>query len=75
MATTTLDVRGLSCPLPVLRANKALKALAVGDELAVLATDPAAPKDFEAFCETTGHRLMSSGEADGVFTLVVRKAR
>jgi tRNA 2-thiouridine synthesizing protein A len=73
MATSTLDVRGLACPLPVLRANKALRGLAAGDELTVLATDPAAPKDFQSFCATSGHRLVASSEAEGVFTLVVRK--
>ncbi len=71
--TTVLDVRGLKCPLPVLRANKAMKALAAGGVLEVLATDPAAPRDFVAFCETTGHELLESRESDGVFTMTVRK--
>lgn len=69
-----LDARGLSCPLPVLRANKALKALAPGDVLRVVATDPAAPKDFETFCETAGHALMESREGNGEFTIVLRKS-
>lgn len=68
-----LDVRGLKCPLPVLRANKAMKALAAGGMLEVMATDPAAPQDFVSFCETTGHDLVESREQDGVFTLIVRK--
>jgi tRNA 2-thiouridine synthesizing protein A len=75
MATqTTLDVTGLQCPLPVLRANKALRPLAPGDELQVLASDPAAPKDFAAFCQTTGHALLASDESDGVFRILIRKA-
>ena len=74
MSRTLLDVKGLNCPLPVLRANKALRPLAVGDELEVLATDPAAPRDFESFCGAAGHQLVENGERDGVFTIVVRKA-
>ena len=73
MATTILDVKGLNCPLPVLRANKVIKGLMAGDMLQVLATDPAAPSDFAAFCETTGHELVDSVEADGVYTITVRK--
>jgi tRNA 2-thiouridine synthesizing protein A len=74
MSRTVLDVKGLNCPLPVLRANKALRPLAAGDELAVLATDPAAPKDFVSFCEAAGHTLVDNQEKDGVFTIVLRKA-
>ena len=72
-SSTTLDVRGLKCPLPVLRANKAMKSRAAGDVLEVLATDPAAPQDFVSFCETTGHQLLESRESDGVFTMILRK--
>ncbi len=69
----TLDVQGLQCPLPVLRANRALRSLAAGDELRVLATDPAAPADFAAFCRTTGHTLVASDETEGVFNIVIKK--
>ena len=71
----TLDAGGLKCPLPVLRARKAIKALEIGAELTVLATDPAAPKDFKAFCEQAGHELILSTESDGVFTFVLRRGR
>ena len=54
-----LDAQGLKCPLPVLRARKALRDVAPGGLLTVLATDPAAPRDFRAFCEQTGHRFES----------------
>lgn len=74
VTAATLDAQGLQCPLPVLRANRALRPLAPGDELRVLATDPAAPGDFEAFCRTTGHVLVGSGMTDGVFHIVIRKA-
>ena len=74
MTDTTLDVQGLSCPLPVLKANKALRGMAPGATLTVLATDPAAAKDFAAFSEETGHELLSAtAEADGVLRFVLRR--
>ncbi|QLH41168.1 MAG: sulfurtransferase TusA family protein [Defluviicoccus sp.] len=74
MEMTTLDLKGLQCPLPVLRTNKALRGMPVGAELLVLATDPAAPQDFENFCQMTGHVLVASTENDGVFSILIRKA-
>ncbi|TVR80827.1 MAG: sulfurtransferase TusA family protein [Rhodospirillales bacterium] len=74
MADTILDASGLQCPLPVLRANRALRPLAAGDRLTVIATDPSAPADFRQFCRQTGHDLVESTAADGVFTIVLRKA-
>jgi len=71
--TTTLDTRGLKCPLPVLKTKKAMKAMAAGATITVLATDPSAVKDFQAFCEATGDRLVDSREAGGVFTFVIEK--
>lgn len=73
MARQTLDAKGLLCPLPVLRARKALKNLNIGDVLAVEATDPAAPRDFAAFCETTGNRLTASTRDDGVHLLEIER--
>jgi tRNA 2-thiouridine synthesizing protein A len=73
MSNTLLDVQGLACPLPVLRANRALRGLPAGAKLTVLATDPASAKDFKAFCAETGHELLSFGEAAGVFRFVLRK--
>ncbi|MEX2202429.1 MAG: sulfurtransferase TusA family protein [Dongiaceae bacterium] len=69
----TLDARDLKCPLPVLKARRAMKPLAPGDTLTVLATDPGAPKDFEHFCATTGCELVESSEAGGVYKFVLRK--
>lgn len=71
---TTLDARGMKCPLPVLRARKAMKDVPAGELLTVLATDPGSTKDFIHFCEVTGHNLVESTEADGVFRFVIRKA-
>lgn len=51
----TLDFRGLRCPLPVLKARKAVKAMAAGTQVAILVTDPSAPQDFQDFCNLTGH--------------------
>ncbi|EGC50720.1 TPA: sulfurtransferase TusA family protein [Neisseria meningitidis] len=72
MNSETLDVIGLKCPLPILRAKKALAQMQQGDVLTVLATDGGAPGDFEAFCRQTGHVLLDSSEQDGVFRLVVK---
>jgi tRNA 2-thiouridine synthesizing protein A len=68
-----LDLRGLRCPLPVLRAQKALRGLPAGAELVVLATDPGAVKDFAAFAEASGHRLLESTETDGMFRFRLEK--
>ena len=68
-----LDTSGLKCPLPVLKAKKALKTMAAGDQLTVVATDPGAMKDFHHFCEASGDTLQSATEADGVLTFVISK--
>jgi len=54
-----LDLRGLACPLPVLKANKALRGMAPGETLVLLVTDPAAVKDFHAYAQETGHELLA----------------
>ncbi len=71
--TTTLDTKGMNCPLPILKAKKAIKELESGDTLQVLATDPGSVKDFEAFCRSTGNELVESGEDGGVFTFLIKK--
>lgn len=68
-----LDAKGLLCPLPVLKARRALKQVSAGEVLEVLATDPGAVEDFKSFCEVTGHELVASTEADGVFSFMIRK--
>jgi len=68
-----LDTKGLKCPLPVLKARKALKDVPAGGTLRVLATDPGALKDFQHFCATTGCRLVSAGEAAGVLEFLIEK--
>ena len=69
-----LDLKGLKCPLPVLRAKKALAALPPGTVLEVEATDPAALKDFPAFCEMTGHELVEARDEGAVLRFKIRKA-
>ncbi|HXZ01309.1 MAG TPA: sulfurtransferase TusA family protein [Stellaceae bacterium] len=68
-----LDATGLKCPLPVLKARKAMRDLPEGGLLRVIATDPGAAKDFEHFCSTAGHRLVAQHEAAGVLTFDIRK--
>jgi tRNA 2-thiouridine synthesizing protein A len=75
MPETLLDTRGLKCPLPVLRARKAMQGVAAGDVLRVLATDPGTVRDFQAFCEATGHELLEQAEEDGEYAFRIRKAR
>ncbi len=75
MAETLLDVQGLTCPLPVLRANRALRGVTPGERLRVLATDRASVADFQHFCRETGHALVSMSEEAGVFSFVIRRAR
>jgi tRNA 2-thiouridine synthesizing protein A len=73
MADAVLDATGLKCPLPVLKAKRSIKALAAGDVLEVLATDPGAVADFRHFCELGGYTLIESREDGGVFTFRIRK--
>jgi tRNA 2-thiouridine synthesizing protein A len=68
-----LDARGLKCPLPVLKARRALQAVAPGGLLCVLATDPGAIKDFAHFCETTGCELVESSKDGDVLRFLLRK--
>ena len=69
-----LDARGLNCPLPILRAKKALNGLDAGQVLRIVATDPGSVKDFEAFARQTGNELLESTESNGEFHFLMRKA-
>lgn len=68
-----LDVKGLNCPLPILRTKKALAEMTSGQVLRVLATDPGAVKDFEAFSRQTGNQLLSNAEAEQVFEFYFKR--
>ena len=73
MSRQSLDAKGLLCPLPVLRARKALKLLTDGDVLEVWTTDAASPADFAAFCAATGHRLIASRHDDDGYRFEIEK--
>ncbi len=68
-----LDASGLNCPLPILRAKKSLGAMSGGQVLHIIATDPGAIKDFEAFSKQTGNELMESREDGGKFYFLIKK--
>jgi len=69
-----LDACGLNCPLPILRAKKSLAAMDSGQVLHIIATDPGAVKDFEAFAKQTGNELMESTEDAGKFHFMMKKS-
>ena len=73
VADTLLDAQGLNCPLPLIRAKKTLTAIAAGERLEILATDPGSRDDFHAFCKATGNELLEFSESAGVFRFVIRK--
>ena len=72
--TTFVDASGLKCPLPVLKARKALQSLTDGDKLRVISTDPASPLDFKHFCNSKGHSLISVEEKEESFEFVIVKS-
>lgn len=72
MADKTLDAKGLNCPLPILKAKKAMAEVAKGCTLEVLATDPGAVADFQAFCRSTGHTLVEHSESGGVYRFLIK---
>ena len=74
MADQELDARGLNCPLPILRAKKALNGMGSGQTLKIIATDPGSVKDFQAFAKQTGNSLLESNEANGEYVFVLKKA-
>ena len=68
-----LDASGLNCPLPILRAKKALSSMDAGKVLRIVATDPGSVKDFEAFAKQTGNELLESTEEGGKFCFLMKK--
>jgi tRNA 2-thiouridine synthesizing protein A len=68
----TLDAKNLNCPLPILKAKKALQELPKGGVLEVLATDPGAVADFEAFCRLTKNTLLEHAETAGVYRFLIK---
>ncbi|MCL4766333.1 MAG: sulfurtransferase TusA family protein [Hyphomicrobiaceae bacterium] len=72
MADKTLDAKGLNCPLPILKAKKAIAEVPKGGTLEVLATDPGAVADFQAFCKATGNALLEHSENGGIYRFLIR---
>ena len=68
-----LDARGLNCPLPILKAKKALAEMASGEILRVIATDPGSVRDFQAFAKQTGNALVGQSENNQEFTFFMRR--
>ena len=74
MAAVTVDTRGLSCPLPVLKVRKFMRSIAPGNLVRVLATDPLAEHDLRAYCDASGCAFLSVDELDGgVLCIVIQK--
>ena len=73
MANIQVDARGLNCPMPIVKTAQAIKTVASGDTVEVLATDSGSVKDFAAWAKTTGNPLIEQTTDGGVFRFVVRK--
>lgn len=74
MADQVLDAKGLNCPLPIIKAKKALKGMGAGQVLEVLSTDPGSVADFAAFCNQTGNELLSSETEGDVYKFEIKVA-
>jgi len=72
MADVTLDAKGLNCPLPILKARKALKDVPAGGTLEILATDPGSVADFQAFCRQTGNELLEHTQEGSVYRFLIK---
>jgi len=72
MADQTLDAKGMNCPLPILKASKALKGVPAGGTLEILATDPGAVADFQAFCRQTGNELVEHSVEDDIYRFIIK---
>jgi tRNA 2-thiouridine synthesizing protein A len=70
---TTVDARGLACPMPIVKTAQAVKGLASGQTLEVLATDAGSVKDFAAWSKTTGHEIVEQSVDGGVYRFVLRR--
>jgi len=73
MADQTLDTKGLNCPMPILKAKKALKSMPAGATLEILATDPGSVADFQAFCRTTGNELVEHSVDDKIYRFIIKR--
>ncbi len=75
MADKILDTKGMSCPVPIIKAKRALGEIPEGGLLEILATDPGSVKDFQSFCRQTGNELVSSTQDGAVYTFLIKRLR
>ncbi len=75
ISTKTLDLKGLLCPMPVVKMAKAIKEIEIGDVIEAFATDPGVMADIPAWCRTTGNELVSLEKVDKQFRFMVRRAK
>ncbi len=68
-----VDAKGLNCPLPILKAKKALSSVESGQVVKVIATDPASKRDFEAFARQTGNAIVAQDQVDSTFTFFLKR--
>jgi len=68
-----VDAKGLNCPLPILKAKKALSAVESGQIVKIISTDPASRRDFEAFARQTGNAIVAQDQADNIFTFFLKR--
>jgi tRNA 2-thiouridine synthesizing protein A len=71
-ADETLDCKGLSCPMPILKLAQTMKKMKKGQTLELLATDPGSKPDVPAWCKKTGHKLLDTGEDSGVYKYYIK---
>jgi len=71
---TTVDAKGLSCPMPIVKTAQAVKTVPAGELIEILATDPGSVKDFAAWTRSTGNAIVEQTEADGVYRFVIKRA-
>jgi len=71
---TTVDAKGLSCPMPIVKTAQAAKTVPSGELIEVLATDPGSVKDFAAWTRSTGNAIVEQTEEDGVYRFVIKRS-
>lgn len=75
MVAKLLDTKGLCCPMPVVKAKKAIAEVGIGEVLEIVSTDPGAVPDFQAWSRATGHELLKTETGNGVFTFHIKRTK
>jgi len=71
----TLDAKGLSCPLPILKTKKAIMEISIGEHIEVFSTDPGSVADFQAWSRSTGNELIANSEEGGVYRYIIKRIK